>query len=131
VALDEAECWRLLRSQTLGRIGIIIDAQPEVFPVNYTAAEGEIVFRTGLGVIWKAVRSACCFEVDSFTPSTGTGWSVLVHGPVRERRAEELGAHARRVHPAAPGVREHWMAMTVQRVSGRYFSSGPMAPPAY
>jgi uncharacterized protein len=131
--LSEDECWRFLQSQHLGRIAIVLNGEPEVFPVNYTVSERTIVFRTGTGMVREhAPKSASCFEADGFASVTGTGWSVVVHGQVREITAARDPASARLrevgVYPAAPGIRQHWMAMPVVRISGRYFTSGPLAP---
>ena len=47
--LSEEECWRLLMSNDLGRLAIVVDGWPEVFPVNYPSQVGSIVFRTAAG----------------------------------------------------------------------------------
>ncbi|MDT5111106.1 MAG: uncharacterized protein QOE20_2996, partial [Mycobacterium sp.] len=33
--LSEDECWFLLASRTLGRLGTVVAGQPEIFPVNF------------------------------------------------------------------------------------------------
>lgn len=48
-SLSEAECWTLLSSYDLGRIAFVIDGWPQVFPVNYVAEGGVVVFRTATG----------------------------------------------------------------------------------
>ena len=48
-ALATAACWDLLRSQTLGRLAVVMHDAPEIFPVNYAVGEEAIVFSTGAG----------------------------------------------------------------------------------
>jgi nitroimidazol reductase NimA-like FMN-containing flavoprotein (pyridoxamine 5'-phosphate oxidase superfamily) len=39
------ECLELLRTHQFGRIAVVIDGGPVVFPINY-AIDGAVVFRT-------------------------------------------------------------------------------------
>ena len=128
--LDEHTCFFLLQSRNLGRIAFNIDAQPEIFPVNY-AMEGRIVvFRSGLGKKLDGVtRTPVAFEVDSWEPELGTGWSVVIKGRAEEvtanpgRTAEHL--RRARIHPVAPGERWHWLAIRPSEVTGRRFRVPP------
>src|SRR5882724_11761702 len=81
-ALADAECRRLLATQTLGRVGITSGGLPCILPVCYVYDRGAIVFRTGAGTKLRAASSGdvLAFEVDSFDPVNGVGWSVLVLG---------------------------------------------------
>lgn len=131
--LTEAECWQRLRMGTIGRIAIVVDGRPEIFPVNYRAGEGAIVFRTAAGAkLANGPMTSSCFEIDGFDDRTGTGWSVMVHGVISEiTNAADHRATALLqlpVHPLAPGNREHWLALYADHVSGRHFTSGPLAP---
>ena len=40
--IPESECWEILKRHRLGRIAVVVDGQPEIFPVNY-AMSGRIV----------------------------------------------------------------------------------------
>lgn len=130
--LDENACIFLLQSRNLGRIAFNVNEKPEILPVNY-AMEGKIVvFRTGPGTKLDVVPLALvAFEVDSWEPELGTGWSVVVKG-----RAEAVttnpgrtAEHLRRasVHPVAPGDRWHWLAIMPSEVTGRRFHVRPHA----
>jgi hypothetical protein len=47
VPMGPQECLALLRQHRVGRLAVVIDGQPHVFPLNYAADdEGVIVFRT-------------------------------------------------------------------------------------
>lgn len=131
--LTDDECWTLLRTHTLGRIAVVVDGRPEIFPVNYGAGHGAVVFRTAPGAkLANAPKTQTTFEIDGWDDSTGTGWSVMVHGTVSEITDSiddlALSLHRIPVRPVAPGEREYWLALFADEVTGRRFSSGPMAP---
>ncbi len=54
VALDPDECLRLLRTSTLGRLAIVIEERPLVFPVNFTLDGHAVVLRTDEGTKLRA-----------------------------------------------------------------------------
>ncbi len=131
--LTEEECWSLLRHHTLGRVAVVVDGAPEIFPVNYRIGERAVVFRTAPGAkLTNAPMTLGCFEIDGFDEHTGTGWSVMVRGTFHEiTRAADRRAVAMLqlpVQPLAPGERGHWLALYAGRVTGRHFTSGPLAP---
>jgi hypothetical protein len=76
------ECVELLRSQPVGRLGVVVKGRPEIFPVNYTLdASDSVVLRTAVGMkLVAAVNHPVVFEVDWFDPDWRSGWSVIVHG---------------------------------------------------
>jgi nitroimidazol reductase NimA-like FMN-containing flavoprotein (pyridoxamine 5'-phosphate oxidase superfamily) len=132
-ALSEQECWQHLRQHTLGRVAVIVNGRPEIFPVNYRAGGGAVVFRTAPGAkLANAPMTACCFEIDGWDERTGRGWSVMVAGVISEiteavdHRA--AGLLETPVQPVAPGERKHWLALYAEAVSGRRFTTGPVAP---
>jgi uncharacterized protein len=125
--LTRAECLRLLRANSFGRVGLVVDGRPLVFPVNY-GMEGEVViFRTGPGtkLRWAPMRRVA-FEVDEIDRDRGVAWSVLVQG-VAQDIAQAAGGHGRAlrgvtVEPAAPGQRDHRVAIDAREISGRRFA---------
>ena len=84
--LSTNECWELLARNPVGRIGVLVDSAPEIYPVNHAVDGHTIVFRTDRGQKLRGLdRSpSVCFEVDGYDPATNTGWSVLVKGRARE-----------------------------------------------
>jgi nitroimidazol reductase NimA-like FMN-containing flavoprotein (pyridoxamine 5'-phosphate oxidase superfamily) len=89
--LSQRECWDLLAKTPVGRIGVLIDSAPEIYPVNHAVDGKTIVFRTEQGGKLRGLdRSpSVCFEVDGYDAATSTGWSVLVKGRAREVTAAE------------------------------------------
>jgi nitroimidazol reductase NimA-like FMN-containing flavoprotein (pyridoxamine 5'-phosphate oxidase superfamily) len=116
------ECWRLLREHRLGRLGIVVDGEPLILPVNYSTHGRTIAFRTAEGTKLDAITTwpAVAFEVDGTSGDRG-GWSVLAVGPAEEVRGgaplRELEATG--LDPWAPGAKLHWIRLTPRRVSGR------------
>jgi nitroimidazol reductase NimA-like FMN-containing flavoprotein (pyridoxamine 5'-phosphate oxidase superfamily) len=120
--IERSECEELLASARLGRLGVVVNGRPEIFPVNYHVRHEVVFASTGgtklhAGLEWPWVA----FEVDEARPDDTGGWSVLVVG-----RAEELTDHAEieRVKAlGAPlwdaGAPTHWVRVIPERVSGR------------
>jgi nitroimidazol reductase NimA-like FMN-containing flavoprotein (pyridoxamine 5'-phosphate oxidase superfamily) len=84
VELDGEQCWRLLRSDTLGRIVYTYQALPAVVPVNYAVLGESVLVRTSprsrLGQLGDGVVVA--FEVDSIDRARRSGWSVVLVGAI-------------------------------------------------
>jgi nitroimidazol reductase NimA-like FMN-containing flavoprotein (pyridoxamine 5'-phosphate oxidase superfamily) len=107
----------------VGRIGVINDSAPEIYPVNHAVDRQTIVFRTDPGSKLRAlVRSpAVCYEVDGIDPADATGWSVLVKGRAVElHEIDELrAAFALPLHYWALGDKAHWIRIVPDEVTGR------------
>jgi nitroimidazol reductase NimA-like FMN-containing flavoprotein (pyridoxamine 5'-phosphate oxidase superfamily) len=56
--LGEAECRALLAANRVGRIAIVVDNQPAIFPVNYVFDDHSIVFHTNRPIL--AMRPSRC-----------------------------------------------------------------------
>lgn len=84
--LDDAQCWALLRTESVGRVGVSIGALPVILPVNFSAVDGSIVFATAPGTkLAAAVTGAVvAFEVDHADPADHSGWSVLLVGEAHQ-----------------------------------------------
>lgn len=67
LALSTSQSWELLREAVVGRLAVLLDAQPDIFPINYLVDHGSIVFRTAEGTkLLAAVNRKVAFEVDSY-----------------------------------------------------------------
>jgi nitroimidazol reductase NimA-like FMN-containing flavoprotein (pyridoxamine 5'-phosphate oxidase superfamily) len=79
------ECYRLLRTQQVGRLAVNAEHHPLVFPVNYGMDGDTIVLRTAPGTELSAAAHAnVTFEVDSIDQVARRGWSVLVRALAEE-----------------------------------------------
>jgi len=121
--LPTERCWELLASTPVGRLGVLVNSAPEIYPVNHQVVEGSIVFRTDAGgKLHGLERSpAVCFEVDGYRGTHHEGWSVLVKGraellidPVDRRTAEALD-----LAPWGLGPKPHWVRIVPAEVTGR------------
>jgi hypothetical protein len=84
--LDRRECWELLRTQDVGRLGIAIANKPDIFPINFIVDHGTVVFRTAEGTKFAAavLGEAVAFECDGYDPEAGEAWSVVLKGTAVE-----------------------------------------------
>ena len=132
--LDADQILQMLQSHTLGRMVFAHENWPVIVPVNYAFEDPTVVIRTGPGAkLASAPFHAIAFEIDDADPSGSWGWSVLVQGTAFEitNARDEHSRHLRDLvaHPAAPGVRDHWMAISALRISGRSFGDPPELQP--
>jgi nitroimidazol reductase NimA-like FMN-containing flavoprotein (pyridoxamine 5'-phosphate oxidase superfamily) len=133
--LSVGECLQLLAAHHFGRIAVVVDSHPIVFPINY-ALEGEsVVFRTAPGTkLSGAAMGHVAFEIDEVDESTQTGWSVIVQG-VGTEITSSLDAHSEElraldIHPWVPGERAHWVGILPQSITGRRLRTGrPLETP--
>jgi hypothetical protein len=122
--LNEAECLDLLASQLYGRLGIIVEGRPEIFPVNYSLDNDRCVtFRTVAGMkLAGAVNHHVVFEVDRVNPVLHTGWSVIVHGVAHQ--TDRILPGGRALAPWLPD-RPYLLRITRSSVTGRYIGERP------
>lgn len=121
--LRPAECWALLAATPVGRIGVLNDSAPEIYPVNHVVDRGTIVFRTDAGSKLRGlVRSpAVCYQIDRIDPADATGWSVLVKGRAVELRHPDDLRHAATLPLRywTLGDKFHWIRIVPDEVTGR------------
>jgi nitroimidazol reductase NimA-like FMN-containing flavoprotein (pyridoxamine 5'-phosphate oxidase superfamily) len=122
--LSVDECLQLLGAHNFGRIAVIVDGHPIVFPVNYALDGDTVVFRTDPGTkLSGAALGRVAFEIDGVDQPTRTGWSVIVQGvgndvsSTLDARSERL--RALEVEPWVPGEHAHWIGILAQSVTGR------------
>ncbi len=83
--LSESECWKLLGEADVGRLAVDIAGQPDIFPINFLADHGSIVFRSAAGtkLAGAVLNHFVAFEIDGYQPGDRTAWSVVVKGQAR------------------------------------------------
>lgn len=128
--IGPAECFDLLRTQDLGRLAIVREGRPEIFPVNYALTGEIIVIRTQPGVkLTFASLAHVAFEVEAIDRETREGWVVEVRG-LGEDITDSISpwAEAARradVRPWVRGPHEHTISITRAEVSGRRIRRPP------
>lgn len=124
--LSSEQCMALLRDAPIGRLGVIVAGRPEIYPVNHTVHEGDILFRTGSGTkLDAAVGQPVSFEVDGLDPATRTAWSVMVTGVAAEvgELHQVLDLLRLPVFPWEPGAKPHLVRIHPESITGRRFSA--------
>jgi nitroimidazol reductase NimA-like FMN-containing flavoprotein (pyridoxamine 5'-phosphate oxidase superfamily) len=137
--LEEAECLGLIAAGGIGRLVFAGRWDLTVLPVNYKMHDGAILFRTAqnsatdedlrTGIAHAEYRVA--FEVDDFDEEAREGWSVLIQGPAHHldtdeerRQAVEAG-----IEPWPGGLREHFIQIRPDRITGRRIRHIPAVQP--
>jgi uncharacterized protein len=89
--LHIGDCFRLLPTVTLGRIGFTSGGEVLVLPVIFLVDGQDVVFRTKLGSKLASVEVGqyVTFEADSYDATAGNGWSVVVRGLAEVQSEEE------------------------------------------
>jgi nitroimidazol reductase NimA-like FMN-containing flavoprotein (pyridoxamine 5'-phosphate oxidase superfamily) len=121
--LSRAECWKLLEQAPVGRLAVIVDGVPVVYPVNHMVEWDAIVIRSDPGSKLAGLTEGApvSFEVDDLEPDGRRGWSVLVKGRARPMRDPAMVALAERHPPAIWTTNEkpHWIRIVPTQVTGR------------
>ena len=124
VELSATESWALLRQAAVGRLAVIVDDRPEIFPVNHLVDHGSVVFRTALGTkLAAAVGHWVAFEVDGYDPETSSAWSVVVKGEAQEvnRLYDVLEVVELPLFPWHSSPKSHFVRIEPHSISGRRF----------
>ncbi|MCR8674704.1 pyridoxamine 5'-phosphate oxidase family protein [Micrococcus sp. HG099] len=127
LVLDEDQVWRLLRRVRHARLGLAVDGRPDIVPVNVRAHDGAVYFRTAPGskLAELTVNPRVVVQADGILADQA--WSVLVHGTARrlDTEAEIAEAESLGIEPWVPTLKDFYVRVDVQRVSGRHFVFGP------
>ena len=121
--LSFAQCQELLAGGVVGRIGMVVNGEPVILPVNYRYVRGSIVFRTALGEKSDAamMEKPVAFEIDDWDPARETGWSVLAKGTADEVDADDAAVvEASTLQPWARAIeRDIWVRIVPNEITGR------------
>lgn len=122
--LSHDACLELLRTERIGRIGIVIEDQPFVLPVTYrlveTTAITWIAIRTRPGNVVDHPGVRVAFEIDGFDEVRRHGWSVLVRGALQrvDPGAADFGDRFD-PDPWVEAERDRWLVIEPFVVTGR------------
>lgn len=123
------ECWELLRNEPYGRLAVVTDDGPAIYPINTTVDGGRIYFRTASGSKLTAIAAdpRVVYEVDGHDESTA--WSVIVRGTAglvtqahEGTEVVELG-----LTPWQLGPKPEFVRIDPTLVTGRRFERAPAA----
>lgn len=114
----------LLRSVPVGRLAVVVDGAPDIFPVNHVVDHGSVVFRTALGTKLSASHGQrVAFEVDGYDQASGEAWSVVVHGVGRVvyESEEVIDALMLPIFPWQGGSKPQVVRVIPSTITGRRF----------
>lgn len=132
--LDQHVCWDLLRRGTVGRLAVVVDGEPDIFPINYVVDHGTIVFRTDTGrKLSAAANRPVAFEIDGYEARDAVAWSVVVHGVGSEIRETDdvIDAMELSLVPWQQGAKARFIRIKASAVTGRriHIQGGPTRSP--
>lgn len=123
--LSEKQCWELLRSTDVGRLAVIVEDHPDIFPVNYAVDQGTVLFRSAEGTKVTGVLgdAPVAFEVDGYDPETGLVWSVVLKGHATTFQNIDEAADSFKIDVNAwqAGKKERFIRIRPHDVTGRRF----------
>jgi nitroimidazol reductase NimA-like FMN-containing flavoprotein (pyridoxamine 5'-phosphate oxidase superfamily) len=120
--LDEDECRRLVAMSTLGRLAVVVDGRPLVFPVNFALDGAAVVLRTDEGTKLFAARDGfVAFECDGIDRTYHIGWSVIMTGRAEEVRdlSERSRLERLPLEPWCHVPKPVWLRIRPQTITGR------------
>ena len=121
--LSEQECWELLDSVRFGRVALAPLGEPDIFPVNFLAADGTILLRTGPGtkLTEMLVNSAVAVEADGV--GEASAWSVVAKGTAKiVTKFDEIYADdERHLETWLPTDKPVYVEIAVTALDGRRF----------
>ncbi len=125
--LSVEESWTLLGSASFGRVALSVGGQPDIYPINFYAGDGRIVFRTAEGAKLSeiAVNENVAFEADDH--SDEGGWSVVAKGTARVlvSTRDIAAADELPLTPWIPTLKYNYVEIAVSEITGRRFLFGP------
>ena len=122
--LDAAECWRLLATETIGRVAVTDGTAAHIWPVNFRVRGESVLFRTDRGgkAADISAHPQVAFEADGLEGELY--WSVVLTGVAELRDSDEPGSHEGRSELVTqnPGVKRYFVFIEGV-VTGRRFAS--------
>lgn len=120
------QCWELLRAAKVGRLAVMVDGLPDIFPLNYVVDHGTIVFRSGKGTKVHAAASdgPVALEVDGYDAPSAEAWSVVIkgHGHGIHDIDELMKTEFLPLFPWQGGVKNLFVRIVPDVVTGRRFA---------
>ena len=124
--LSRNECLRLLaiKAGGIGRVGLTVQGQVAIVPVNYQIMNQDVIILVGVGDIFDAAKRETIvgFEVDDVSADDGLAWSVLVQGLATvASEAQVRASTAVSVAPLIPEAGSSFVRIRTGVLSGRRF----------
>ncbi|MBW4041488.1 MAG: pyridoxamine 5'-phosphate oxidase family protein [Acidobacteria bacterium] len=120
--LTDRECWDYLAAREYGRIAVIRDGEPAIYPIGYAVAPGGIRIRTRIGskLLAILIDGRVAFEVDDLDEHVAR--SVMVVGWAEQLDAHDAAESSTPVAPYAGADAHAVLLITPTRITGRELS---------
>lgn len=131
VELSATQSWALLRESEVGRLAVIVDGEPDIFPVNYLVDHGSVVIRTAAGTKLAAASGhQVAFEVDGYDPDVGVAWSVVIKGEAQrvQRLHDMLEVVELPLFPWHSAPKPYFLRVLADSITGRRFEVAGRRP---
>ncbi|CCH79508.1 conserved hypothetical protein [Nostocoides japonicum T1-X7] len=123
-ALDDTECWELLRGEEFARLAFHLAGEVHIVPLNYATDGGRLFFRTAEGskLLGVTMNDDVALEIDHFDDEAEKAWSVVVRGnaTVLEGSAADV-VEELPLRPWVPTAKYVVVAITPGEITGRAF----------
>jgi nitroimidazol reductase NimA-like FMN-containing flavoprotein (pyridoxamine 5'-phosphate oxidase superfamily) len=124
--LDDEQSWKLLEATRHGRLVVSVAGEPDIFPVNYIAADRKIYLRTAPGnkLAQLTINSSVLLETDGIL--SDEAWSVVLRGTARvlSSSAEVAAVEELGLKTWVPTLKDFYVEVIPTSVSGRHFELG-------
>ena len=123
--LTVSQSWALVRSAPIGRLAVVVDGKPEIFPLNHVVDHGTVVFRTAEGTkLMGTLGKEVAYEVDGVDAGGTVAWSVVIKGEAHEvaRLHEAVESFELPLFPWHQGPKPRIIRIEPSEVHGRRFS---------
>lgn len=124
--LSPDACWDLLGATEVGRLAVVVDGCPEIFPLNYVVDRRTIVFRSGPGtkVSGALAGRPVALEIDGRDASAAKAWGVVVKGAAESIRPGHALMEALELplFPWQEGTKDQFVRIAPTVVTGRRFT---------
>lgn len=103
---------------------MVVEGEPDVFPVNFALDGTGLVVRTDVGMKFFAAErgSRAALEVDHWDAETG--YTVIARGTLRVLETPTERAHAETLdlRPWLDTDKDHFIRLDVTEITGRHFT---------
>jgi uncharacterized protein len=129
--LHLADCFRLLESVPVGRIGFLAGGEVVILPVNFLVDGQDVLFRTGSGSKLASLEIGhyVGFEADAYDAATHSGWSVVANGlaEIVESDEEIARLDTLGLAPWGAAADQTWIRIRPASITGRRIGASASA----
>ncbi|KAD4060117.1 pyridoxamine 5'-phosphate oxidase family protein [Arthrobacter yangruifuii] len=123
--LTSSQCWDYIRQARFARLAVVVEGQPEIFPVNFAVDHGTVVFRTAAGTKLAGALSGnpVAFEIDGYDDTLSSAWSVVLKGgaALLEDYDEIMDSEDLALFPWQTGAKNAFVRIEPEVTAGRRF----------